>query len=130
MQAIVTKYLGPTNFRGGRIKASCERGSITVSYPDHLRMGDEAHAYAADCLVAKFVKEDAERYGTHVNPWTRKRVVGCIPSGEYVHVFVDGEAIDVLRGVMRLRQAHRWNANKDEHDAFADAERFLKEHGF
>jgi len=31
MQTITTKYLGPTNTKGSRIKASCEGGSITVS---------------------------------------------------------------------------------------------------
>lgn len=32
MQAIHTKYLGPTNNRPSRIKASCDAGSITVSW--------------------------------------------------------------------------------------------------
>jgi hypothetical protein len=33
-QAIVTKFLGPTDHRGSRIKATAEAGSITVSW-DH-----------------------------------------------------------------------------------------------
>lgn len=30
-QAISTKYIGPTNYRSARVKASCEAGSVTVS---------------------------------------------------------------------------------------------------
>lgn len=85
MQAIITKYLSPGNVRGARIKASCERGSVTIGYPHELS-GENVHIAAADALVAKFVKEDAEKYGTHVNPWSAPRVCGQIPSGEYVHV--------------------------------------------
>ncbi len=82
MQAIITKYLG------SRIKASCERGSITVSYPHELS-GDDRHTYVADMLCKRFIAEDAKTYGTPTdnNPWGRKRVVGTIPSGDVVHVF-------------------------------------------
>ncbi len=86
-QAIVTRYLGPTNYKGARIKATCARGSVVISYPHELNQ-DERHDFAASALVAKFVKEDAAKYGTHKNPWSAKRVMGVIPSGEYVHVLV------------------------------------------
>ena len=87
-QAIVTKYLPATNFKGSRIKAYCERGSITISYPDELS-GDACHIAAADALVAKFVKEDEKRYGTNQNPWSRKRVCGGLPDGTTAHVYID-----------------------------------------
>ena len=87
MQAIETKYIGPTNYRGSRIKASCERGNITISYDDALN-SDEAHIAAADALVAKFVKEDEARYGTSKNPWSSKRIMGGLKKTN-VHVFVD-----------------------------------------
>lgn len=90
MQAIITKYLPPSNVRGARIKASCERGSVTIGYPHELS-GDKCHVAAADALIAKFIKEDAENYGTHVNPWSKPRVCGQIPSGEYVHVFIPND---------------------------------------
>jgi hypothetical protein len=86
MQAIITKYLPATNFKGSRIKASCDRGSITVSY-DSAQSEQGVHVYAADQLIARFVAEDAKRYGTERNPWSKPRCVGQIPSGEYVHVF-------------------------------------------
>lgn len=57
MQAIITKYLSPTNFKGARIKASCERGSATVPFPHELS-GDACHIFAANYLVGKFAAED------------------------------------------------------------------------
>ena len=56
-QAIFTKYYGPKNSKGSRIKAYCERGSVAVSYPDELS-GEAVHAYAVEQLLAKFAKED------------------------------------------------------------------------
>lgn len=51
-QAIITKYLGPTNFRGSRIKATCAARSITVSY-DHALNLEKNHAWAAEALARK-----------------------------------------------------------------------------
>jgi hypothetical protein len=52
MQAIKTAYLGPTNVRGSRIKASCAAGSITLHYDDSLN-SDRNHAKAAEALIRK-----------------------------------------------------------------------------
>lgn len=52
MQAIVTKYFPPTNFRNARIKAICDGGSITVFVPYHFGTED-SHAYAAVSLCRK-----------------------------------------------------------------------------
>ena len=87
MQAIETKYFGPSNVKGSRIKATCERGSITISYPLELN-AEEAHIAAADALVKRFVREDEKRYGTNDNPWSKKRVCGGLKRS-YVHVFVE-----------------------------------------
>lgn len=51
-QAIETRYLGPTNTKGGRIKASAWGGSVTIGYPYSLDAQD-AHKAAADALIAK-----------------------------------------------------------------------------
>ena len=120
MQAIITKYLGPTNIRGSRIKASCDRGSITIPYP-HIGI-EENHVAAAQALVDKFVREDAAQYGEHENPWSRPRACGSIPSGEYVHVFVLSNGTrETLLNLVKLCDAHRWKANADERDAIAEA---------
>jgi hypothetical protein len=52
MKAIWTKYIGPTNFRGSRVKASAEGVSITVGYDDALN-SEDAHAVAALALCWK-----------------------------------------------------------------------------
>lgn len=51
-QAIITKYLEPTNTRGGRVKARCEAGSLTVSW-DHTLSTQDNHAAAARALCEK-----------------------------------------------------------------------------
>lgn len=54
MKAIQTKYLGPTNYRGSRIKASDEDGNaITIGYPHEAGMGEPAHRVAAEALQRK-----------------------------------------------------------------------------
>lgn len=70
MQAITVKYLGPTSSRGSRLKASCERGSITIPYP-HEESGQDKYWKAAKALIAKFIKEDKKKYNTPQveNPW-------------------------------------------------------------
>jgi len=54
MQYIETKYLSPTNHKGGRIKAkaSSAPGSLTIPY-DHSLDIEQAHAKAAMALAAK-----------------------------------------------------------------------------
>jgi hypothetical protein len=93
MQAIITKYIGPTNSRGARIQAQCGRGKIYFPYPYELS-GDKCHRAAVDALTAKFAKED-EAAGAPMdrNYWLGDYVTGQIPSGEYVHVFAEGGAL-------------------------------------
>ncbi len=52
-QAIETRYLGATNTKGGRIKATAAAGSVIVPY-DHALNADANHKAAADALIAKF----------------------------------------------------------------------------
>lgn len=54
MVAITTKYMGPTNTRGSRIKAQRADGgaSVTVSYDYALNTQDN-HAAAVQALVDK-----------------------------------------------------------------------------
>lgn len=51
-QAIETRYLGPTNTKGGRIKATAWAGSVTVPY-DHALSLEDNHRAAAMALVSK-----------------------------------------------------------------------------
>jgi hypothetical protein len=88
MQAIHSKYIPATNNRGSRIKASCERGSITISFP-HLS-GDENHREAVRRLVWRFIEEDKKQNSTPPasNPWGREFVSGSLPDGTMAHIFI------------------------------------------
>ena len=73
MQAIQTKYFGPSNVRGSRIKATCAAGSITIPYPHELS-GQAVHRKAAEALVVKL-------------GWDGQLLGGCLPDGSYWFVF-------------------------------------------
>ena len=51
-QAIKTKYIGPTNSKGSRVKATCDAGSITINWQDALNT-ERNHAAARDALCVK-----------------------------------------------------------------------------
>lgn len=51
-QAIETKYLGPTNTKGARIKATAWADSVTLRY-DYALDAQGNHKAAADALIAK-----------------------------------------------------------------------------
>jgi hypothetical protein len=78
LQAITTKYLGPTNSRGARIKATGSFGRVTVPY-DHALSAFENHRAAANAFMTKF-------------GWTgdafRNYAIGALPNGGYVLAFV------------------------------------------
>jgi hypothetical protein len=52
-QAIVTKYVGPSNVRGSRIIAKAAAGRVIVDYDDALN-SNENHIAAAKKLAEKF----------------------------------------------------------------------------
>lgn len=52
MQAITTKYIGPSNTKGARIKATCGGQSLTLGYRHDLS-GSGVHAVAAMALARK-----------------------------------------------------------------------------
>ena len=74
MQAIITKYIGPTNTKHSRIKATAAAGSITVEYNHSLDI-EGNHVAAAKKLADKF-------------GWSGKWVQGCLHTGDYVHTSV------------------------------------------
>lgn len=82
MQAIQTKFLPATNARDYRIKASCERGSITIPFPETIE-GEEAHRFAVDALLKKFQKEDSARAEEQeaVHWWPGGYVMGAVKGG-------------------------------------------------
>lgn len=77
MQAIQTRYLSPTNTKGGRIKATAAAGSITIGYP-HQLSGQACHRAAAEALIKK-LGWDKENYGDGL-------LGGCLPNGDYCFI--------------------------------------------
>lgn len=68
MQAITTKFIGPTNTRGSRVKATCQAKSRTTHW-NHAENTDENHTRAARLL--------AEELG-----WSGRWVGGGLPDGK------------------------------------------------
>ena len=71
-QAIQVKYLGPTNYRGSRYKATAAAGSVTVSVDDALSTEGNVVA-AAQALCDKL-------------GWAQGMVYGQLADGSYVFV--------------------------------------------
>ena len=78
MQAIQTKYIGPSNVRGSRVSAACQAKRIIVEWDDGLN-SDDNHAAAAR-MLAQRLGWDKPPYGTLAS--------GCLADGTHVHVFV------------------------------------------
>lgn len=81
LQAITTKYLAPTNTRGGRVKATAAAGSVTFPW-DHAVDAATNH-YVVACALAE------------QNEWTDEdcfilpHAFGCLPDGNgYVMAFL------------------------------------------
>ena len=53
MKAIKTKYLGPTNFKGSRVRATDEDGNSIILSWDHALNSDKNHEAAAQALCDK-----------------------------------------------------------------------------
>lgn len=85
MQAIQTKFLGPTNHKPARIKATCDAGTVTVSW-DYGLSHVCNHEAAAKALGRKL---EAGTIGGDV--LTCRTVCGCLPDGSYAHVFTGEE---------------------------------------
>jgi len=57
---IRTRYIGPTDTKGGRIRATNGARSVTIPYPHELSVED-AHAEAAEKLVHVMHEHDEDR---------------------------------------------------------------------
>jgi len=90
MQAIKTKYYGATNYRGARVKATCNACQITI--PWSYDLGAEAnHDSARKSLQLKLAHEGSKKFGYSYmdDPWLRPMVGGALPNNEgYAFVFV------------------------------------------
>lgn len=96
LQAITTKYLGPTNRRGARIKATCDAGSLTVSYDSDLEVADNHRQVATQLADSLGWLDGREHGGTE---YTYELAGGALPNGKgYAFVILTFEG----RGGYRL----------------------------
>lgn len=73
LQAITTKYLGPTNARGARVKATASAGSVTVAW-DYALNPAQNH-----CAAAKALAEKCDWQGRYVGGATEAGYVFVFP---------------------------------------------------
>jgi hypothetical protein len=83
MQAIRTKYCGPTNTRGSRIQASCEAKTIYVPY-DHALNRDGNHRAACEELMRVMAEVEIAEL------WAYSDMVGGWHGDAMYWVFVNG----------------------------------------
>ena len=74
-QAIVIKFLGATNTKGTRIKASAKAASVTMPL-DYGAGHEQRIGQAVDALLNKL-------------EWSGDYIIGHLPSGDYAAVFKD-----------------------------------------
>ncbi len=82
MQAITTKFLGPTNTKGSRIKATCWLMSVTVSW-DHALNVEDNHNIAIDELVERMNRERSNKDNS--GTW-HVVAVGSLADGGYAAI--------------------------------------------
>jgi hypothetical protein len=104
MSAIQTRYVGPTNTRGSRIKAWCDAGSITIPYPHHANSEEEKHRIAAEALQKKlgWLPAPGNLYGDLIGD--------CLPGGGYAFVDDDRRLLAIKGFVNSVRNA-TWSGN-------------------
>lgn len=88
-QAIVTRYIGPTNHRGSRVKAFCEAGEFTMPWDYELSV-EQNHAKAMVFLCGRLMWD------------SRNYVCGSLPANTgyvFVELCVQEPAITVHQEV-------------------------------
>ena len=91
-QAIETKYYGPTNTRGSRIRAAAQCGKVWVPY-DYALNPEQNHAAAAKAFLLKWGWNGQWAGGANAsqNGYTFVRVESASDSwdGTYLHNVLD-----------------------------------------
>ena len=90
MQAITVKFLGPTNTRGPRWKATCAAASRTYDQADNL--GRDANAACAAMQLCSELQWSGQWHG------------GVVASGDYVFVQPDDRSPDLAFKLKRVER--------------------------
>ena len=91
MQAIITKFLSPTNTRGARVKAFCAAGSVTVGF--HGNDGIGGHNAPFD-HAARTLRDQIG--WTEANGYAPMYRGSCPDNAAYANVYVVGAASEKL----------------------------------
>ncbi len=78
-QAIQTKYLGPTNYKGSRIRVECAARTKTIPWKSELSEAQN-HCTAALTLIQELGWGDLQGY--------KGIESGTLKSGAFVHVLI------------------------------------------
>lgn len=84
-QAIRTRFLPPTNFRGPRIVAHCQAIKITLSY-NHELNPESNSAAACQELRTRMAKKNGSKTLKDCPSWGGKWAGGAMPDGSIVWV--------------------------------------------
>lgn len=109
MQAIRTKYIGPSNVKGSRIQAKCEARTIYLSYDSELSEY-ENHKSACTALVRAM--------GWGVDGYAD--MLGGVFDNAHYWVF-DGKRLQALRGMVNSMRAATWSGAPWAHPEFKAA---------
>lgn len=103
MQAIICKYLRPTDTKGPRIKAVCAAGSFTVGYHDSDRSDPHLDAAEGLCKKLGWVSAPGNLYTSLAR--------GDLPNGDVVFTFIPDEYEKAKQAVFETRYAIRHGQN-------------------
>lgn len=110
MQAIETRYIGPTNTKPSRIVARCEAGRIVTSkHHNRATNIDDDHRYAAMELIEKL-----GWYGTWVQ--------GAVPSIKNGYVFVCRQRHEYEQATVKGKLA--WKGPTEGFDVYPGASKW------
>lgn len=82
MQAIVVKYLGPTNRHGSRMKATDGMMTATIAYDSALSSAKNAESAARLLIQKRGWFPNAHKCSLYDAFWA----MGVLPNGDYVYV--------------------------------------------
>jgi hypothetical protein len=124
MQAIITKYLGPTNTKGSRIKATCAAASVTLGYDSALN-SDGNHRAAAEALCKKL------GWVSSPNNLYTSLVQGQLPNGDNVFTFIPKEYEKAVQAICETRLAisKGWNNGNPHGRTWGCAITYLTDEG-
>ena len=109
MQAIRTRYMGPTNAKGSRVQAKCEAKTIYIEWDDALN-SEENHKAACDAIITR-MGWNSPHFGCSISG---------VFDGDYYWV-EDQKRLTVLKGLVNHIRDGSFSGNPWCKKSFLDA---------